>query len=134
MAGQYGEKGFTLVAVLFILVGLAAIAAAVATLGTVESRRFVLSLESARAYQAARGGLDWGIAQAKEGNCAASAPLTVPGAEGFAVAVACGSGSVFTEAGEDFRVYSLTVTATGSAGEVAVKRVLEGRVVGPAGP
>jgi len=126
-----GEKGFALVVVLFILVGLAAIAAAIAILGTVESRRSVLALEGARAYYAARGGLEWGIARAKGGNCAASTSLSVPGAGDFAVTVACSGGSAFTEGGESFKVYNLAVTATGSAGDDPVQRRLEGRVRGP---
>ena len=131
MGANSREQGFTLVAVIFILVGLSALAAAIVTLGAVESRRSVLALESARAYQAARGGLEWGIARAKGGNCAASTSLAVPGANGFAVTVTCDGGSALTEGGRSFRVYRLTAAAVGSAAGDAVRRRLEARVTGP---
>ncbi|MBN1140749.1 MAG: pilus assembly protein MshP [Deltaproteobacteria bacterium] len=125
------EQGFTLVAVIFILVGLSALAAALVTLGAVESRRSVLALESAKAYHAARGGLEWGIARAKGGNCAASTSLAVPGAAGFAVTVTCDGGSASVEGGQSFRIYRLTAGAVGSAAGDPVRRRLEARVTGP---
>ncbi len=54
------QKGFTLVQAVFILVVLSLIGVAMVRLSGVQSSTSVLALQGARAYQAARSGLEWG--------------------------------------------------------------------------
>ncbi len=120
-------EGFSLISAIFLLVVVALLGAYVATLATSQHTAETLDLEGARAYQAARTGVDWGawqLLQAPAGAFSAAcngatyaAPMSQPLAglagtlSGFAVNVQCGSAAT-TEAGVNVRVYRLTVTAS----------------------
>ncbi len=119
--------GFSLISAIFLLVVLTLLAAYVVTLSTSQQTAGALDVEGARAYQAARAGVDWGawqILQAPAGGfrtvcdgATYAAPTSQPLAglagtlNGFAVQVQCGSAGT-TEAGANVRVYRLTVTAS----------------------
>lgn len=86
------ERGFSLVAAMFVMIVVALAVIAMSRLSTTTSGSLSLSLQQARAYQAARAGLEWGIRRAvKDGACASSASLTLDGtsAEYSGVAVSC---------------------------------------------
>jgi len=79
--------GFTLVQVIFILVVLSLLGGAMVRLIGVQSSTSLFALQGARAYQAARSGLEWGAARARVGgNCTGS--MTI---EGFTVTTSCTS-------------------------------------------
>ena len=123
------QRGFTLVQAIFILVVLAVLGATMVSLSAVQSRTSVYGLQGARAYHAARSGLEWGIARAMAGSCDATRTFTV---EGFTVEVGCTANSV-SEAGETYFVFTLDSQAR-SAGWPSpnyVSRRLEARVAGP---
>ena len=119
--------GFSLISAIFLLVVVTLLGAYVATLSSNQHIAEALDVEGARAYQAARAGVDWGawqILQAPGGGFRTScdgatyaAPFSQPLAglagtlSGFAVQVQCGSAAT-TEAGVNIRVYRLTVTAS----------------------
>jgi MSHA biogenesis protein MshP len=119
--------GFSLISAIFLLVVVTLLGAYVATLSTNQHIAEALDVEGARAYQAARAGVDWGawqILQAPAGgfrtSCDGATYATpfsqalagLPGTlSGFAVQVQCGSAAT-TEAGVNIRVYRLTVTAS----------------------
>ena len=120
--------GFSLISAIFLLVVVALLGAYVVTLATSHHTSEALDVEGARAYQAARAGIEWGawqILQAPAGGFRTSScdgatyatPFSQPLAglagtlSGFAVAVQCGSAAT-TEAGVSIRVYRLTVTAS----------------------
>ena len=119
--------GFSLISAIFLLVVVTLLGAYVATLSTSQHIAEALDVEGARAYQAARAGVDWGawqILQAPAGgfrtSCDGATYATpfsqalagLPGTlGGFAVQVQCGSAAT-TEAGVNIRVYRLTVTAS----------------------
>jgi len=119
--------GFSLISAIFLLVVVTLLGAYVATLSTNQHIAEALDVEGARAYQAARAGVDWGawqILQAPAGGFRTScdgatyaAPFSQPLAglagtlSGFTVNVQCGSAAT-TEAGANVRVYRLTVTAS----------------------
>lgn len=98
--------GFTLVSVLFILVVLAALGAALAQVGLRQQLGSAAEIEAARAYQAARGGLEWAAFQvlrnpappAAAPACFATSSFTLAGLAGFTVTVSCtrtpGSGTL----------------------------------------
>lgn len=56
------QKGFTIVQAVFILVVLGMLGAYMVTMSTVQQATSTQALMQARAYQAARSGLEWGIA------------------------------------------------------------------------
>ena len=119
--------GFSLISAIFLLVVVTLLGAYVATLSSSQHIAEALDVEGARAYQAARAGVDWGawqILQAPAGGFRTScdgatyaAPFSQPLAglagtlSGFAVQVQCGSAAT-TEAGTNVRVYRMTVTAS----------------------
>jgi len=119
--------GFSLISAIFLLVVVTLLGAYVVTLSTSQHTAEALDVEGARAYQAARAGVEWGafeLLQAPAGAFAAAcdaasyaAPTSQPLAglagtlSGFAVDVQCGSATT-TEAGVNVRVYRLTVTAS----------------------
>ena len=119
--------GFSLISAIFLLVVVTLLGAYVATLSSSQHIAEALDVEGARAYQAARAGVDWGawqILQAPAGGFRTScdgatyaAPFSQPLAglagtlSGFAVQVQCGSAAT-TEAGTNVRVYRVTVTAS----------------------
>ena len=61
--GQY-QGGFSLITAIFILVIFAALGAAMVTFSTVQHTTVAMDIQSARAYQAARAGIEWGAYEA----------------------------------------------------------------------
>ena len=102
------NRGFTLVQAIFILVVLALLGVAMMRLIGVQSSTSVFALQGARAYQAARSGLEWGASRASSGN-SCNGTMTV---EDFAVNVTCSS-QQFTEGPiGPYDVYRINATAT----------------------
>lgn len=102
------DRGFTLVQAIFILVVLALLGVAMMRLIGVQSSTSVFALQGARAYQAARSGLEWGAARARTGN-SCNGVMTV---ENFTVNVTCSSQS-FTEGSiGPYDVYRISAIAT----------------------
>ena len=99
-------RGFTLVSALFVLVVLAALGATLAQVSLRQQLGSAAEIDSARAYQAARAGLEWGSFQvlrnpappAAAPACFAATSFTLAGLAGFTVTVSCtrtpGSGTL----------------------------------------
>jgi len=108
------ERGFALVAALFVMLVIAAVVLAMARLSANQHGTNSLAIQQARAYQAARAGLEWGIAQALVGNCAANQTVNLAGsnlAEFTGVQVTCNATSYVVEDGTTRNIYRLTATA-----------------------
>ena len=102
------DAGFTLVQAVFILVVLALLGVVMMRLIGVQSSTSVFALQGARAYQAARSGLEWGAAQASAGN-SCNGTMTI---ENFNVDVIC-SNQQFAEGPiGPYDVYRISATAT----------------------
>ena len=102
------NAGFTLVQAVFILVVLALLGVVMMSLIGVQSSTSVFALQGARAYQAARSGLEWGATQASAGN-SCNGTITV---ESFTVNVTC-SNQQFSEGPiGPYDVYRIGATAT----------------------
>jgi MSHA biogenesis protein MshP len=86
------QAGFTLVQAVFVLVVLALLGVVMMRLIGVQSNTSVFALQGARAYQAARSGLEWGAARSVAGN-SCNGTLTI---ENFNVTVSCAN-QTFTE-------------------------------------
>lgn len=87
------QQGFTLVMAIFILVVLGLLGGYMVRVSGVEHATSTYSLQSARAYQAAKAGLGWAIAKISSGGtCAdvsAQTALTFPDLTGFTVGLSC---------------------------------------------
>lgn len=74
------QRGFGLVAALFLILVIAGVIAAMVRLSVSQHSTSSLALQQARAYQAARAGLEWGIARALA-NQACSHAFSLAGAQ-----------------------------------------------------
>lgn len=104
-------RGFAIVAALFILVVLAVLGAFILNVSNSQQIGSALDMQSARAYQAARAGIEWGLyRQLQQGSCAASTSFkpTAATLAGFTVTVTC-LATPDTHGGPT--VYTLTTTA-----------------------
>lgn len=104
------QHGFGLVAAMFLIIIIAGAIAAMWRISVTQTATSSLSLQQARAYQAARSGLEWGIYQAiKSENC--NTEFSPAGMEGFWVIVTCPTPWVVRDEGEEINFYSLSSTA-----------------------
>jgi MSHA biogenesis protein MshP len=118
-------QGLGAIAAILVLVSLAALAAAVIRLSTAQQIGSVQELGAARATQAARAGIQWGLYQAFKGSWAtcsgASQTLDLTADYGMRVTVSCNS-SLYNE-GESVpgspqavRVFTIEAVACNSTG------------------
>lgn len=108
------ERGFSLVSAIFLLVVIAALGAFAVTLSTTQQQSAALDVQGARAYQAARAGIEWGAYQVlRNSSCIASSPLAaLPNTlAGFTGTVECSSSGPITEGGVTVTIFQLTSTA-----------------------
>lgn len=87
------QSGFSLVPALFLLVVLAGLGVVAVRMMAVQQQTVVLAMQSARAYAAARTGIDWSAYQAVVNNSCTSSTLalTEVGLAGFSVETSCSS-------------------------------------------
>ena len=84
------QGGFGLVAALFLILVIAGVIAAMSRLSVTQHSTASLALQQARAYQAARAGLEWGIYRATNGQeCNSSTSFMALGLEGYGLQVEC---------------------------------------------
>jgi MSHA biogenesis protein MshP len=106
------QSGFALVAAIFLIVVIMAVVIAMAGLSANQTATGDLALQQARAYQAARAGLEWGISRAT--GAAMCAPDSSPALEGalaeFNVTVTC-TREEYIEDGRPVNIYWLTARA-----------------------
>lgn len=112
-------RGFTMMSMLFILVALAALGAALAALSQRQQLGSAGEFASARAYQAALAGLEWGSYQVQQGAaqpaCFGTRTFTLPDQlSDFTVTVTCartpGAGTV-TDGEQQLAFYVVQATA-----------------------
>lgn len=97
----HAQRGLGLVTAIFMLVGLAALGAAMIAITSSTAVTSGLDIQGARAYQAAKAGAEWGVYKAKrEALCAASTSFNLPGdMSAFTVTVTCESVALTTSTG-----------------------------------
>ena len=112
---QHIQRGFSLVSAIFLLVVIAALGTFAVTLSTTQQQSAALDVLGARAYQAARAGIEWGAYQALRSSSCSAPPTTLAALPGtlasFTVTVQCFS-TAASEAGTAITIYQLTSTAT----------------------
>lgn len=119
---QRQERGFALVAAVFIVVVLALLGIMIVTIGGVQRATTSAAVQGARAYHAARTGIEWGVFQALNNTvptcgAAPSTPTTntfnlaVAGLDGFSVSVVC-SYTQHKERSDDYNIFVIVSSAT----------------------
>jgi MSHA biogenesis protein MshP len=87
------QRGVGLVTAIFLLVVIAGLAAAMVTIFTAQQAGSQLDQQGARAYQAARAGIEWGLFRSRIANaCAGSSTMALPPTSvlaAFTVTVTC---------------------------------------------
>lgn len=105
------SAGFGLVAALFLMIVVTVIIVIMAHLSATQHGISSLAIQQARAYQAARAGLEWGIARALEDGACPAGSLNLSGSlSEYSVAVTCTS-SAYMENTSTVAIYRLTATA-----------------------
>lgn len=105
--------GFALVTAIFLLVVLAALGAAIVSVATMQHAGSALDVNGARAYQAARAGIEWGAYQALQNSAGA-----------YATACRSASTAATMAFGGNLSAFSSTVTCTASSHAEAGKAVV----------
>lgn len=105
-------RGFALVMALFLIVTLAALGAYLLTVSNVQLETGIMDEQGARAYQAARAGLEWGAYQVlRNSSCPAPTGFALSGAlAGFRAEVTCTNYGAETEAGTPITTYRIVST------------------------
>jgi MSHA biogenesis protein MshP len=136
-APPFCQRGFSLISAIFLLVVIAALGTFAVTLSTTQQQDITLDVLGARAYQAARAGIELGAYQAIIGGAPTCAALPASAAtavampaspstlNGFNVTLYCGSVAV-SEAAATVTMYQLNVTA--KKGTVATQNYVERQV------
>jgi len=125
-------NGFGLVPAIFLLVVLALAGTVMLRFVGVETATVSLSLRAARAYQAARGGMEWGTHQVTAlGACPPSTTLNLNqgGVNGFSVVVTCTSSQHVDSAATTTNYNIVSAASAGSFGTAEyVSRRVQGTV------
>lgn len=104
--------GFAILSAIFILVVLAALGAFIVSIASSQQLGSALDVQGARAYQAARAGIEWGaFRQLQAASCVAGPANFVPAAAtlaGFTVSVTC---IATADANGGPTVFTVTATA-----------------------
>ena len=112
-------KGFALILALFLIVSLAAIGAYLLTVSNAQVESGIMDEHSARAYQAARGGLEWGAYQVLQaGNCWVGTTTIGPfpaDLANFSASVTCTEFPPETEGGASIATFRITSTGCNDA-------------------
>ena len=84
------SAGFSLIAALFLLVAVAALVTYMVNIGVVQQTTLLYGVQGARASQAARSGIEWGIHRSiVDDACAASTNIGHAAFAGFDIEVRC---------------------------------------------
>lgn len=109
-------RGFALILALFLIVSLATIGAYLLTVSNVQVESGILDEQGARAYQAARAGLEWGAYQVLINDSCASAPVPLAGGlAGFRADVTCSATAAESEGGPMITSYTIVSTGCNAA-------------------
>lgn len=125
------QSGFSLVTAIFVIVVLASLAVFLVTMSGVAQQTPTLAYSGARAYHAARSGLEWGIERAIVGGGACNGGFVL---NGFNINVTCVSTS-HPDGSATAVIFQINAIATrGSPGELGYARRELQAIVSPIGP
>jgi len=130
------QRGVSIIAAIFLLLLFAALAAFMVSLTSTANITSAQDVQGIRAYQAAQGGVEWGLFQLDPNDGATALPAcfaatTLNQIPGFTVAVTCTAFGTYTEGTRTLRVYQIVATAStpgGAAPPTGVERQAEARI------
>ena len=106
------QSGFSLITAIFLLVVVAALVVYMTNLRVVQQTTLIYGVQGARAIQAARSGVEWGIYQSiVNGSCTGSTSFSDPAFAGFNIEVQCGQ-TTHTEGTTPIDTFRLTAIAS----------------------
>lgn len=106
------SRGVSIVTAIFLLVVLSGIGAAVVTLSTAQHTSAAYDVLGARAYEAARSGVDFAMYELAINNRCTATNLPLPGGlSAFTVTVQCVKSSMVMSDGTDLNPVRITATA-----------------------
>lgn len=109
------QRGFAIIAAIFLLVVLAALGAFMVTFSNTQHLTSAQDVQGSRAYWAARAGLEWGIASTTTACPTSPTTLSV---NSFNVIVTCAL-QTYPEGSATINIFRITsVASTGSIGNV----------------
>ena len=115
------QTGFSLITAIFLLTVVAALVVFMANIRVVQQTTLLYGVQGARAMQAARSGIEWGIYESLNGpGCPGATTFTIPDAalSAFSVNVTCNETS-HTEGATTITTYQLTsIASSGSFGSL----------------
>ncbi|SDS96395.1 hypothetical protein [Pseudomonas oryzae] len=123
------ERGFALVAAVFLMVVIALVVVTMGRMAVNQSADADLALQQARAYQAARAALEWGINRVRATGACASGSVSMAGGNlaDFGVSLTCSRRDYTDETGAAFSLFRLEASASngapGSRGDYAWRRL-----------
>lgn len=111
------QRGFAAIAAVFLLVVLAGLGAFMLTFSNTQQLTSAQDVQGARAYWAARAGLEWGLSSVMANPAACPAPPAAFAIEGFTIGFTCAR-QTYNERGNTVVIFRLGVTAAqgGAAG------------------
>ena len=110
-----GQNGFTLIAAIFMLVVVATLVVFIAKARSVQQTTLLYGVQGARAIQAARSGIEWGIHQSiVNDSCVASSSFTSAAFAGFNIVVECDR-TTHDEGGPDL-IHTFNLKSVASSG------------------
>lgn len=111
------QRGVSIIAAIFLLLLFAALATYMLWITSAQNRGQAQDFQGARAYQAARAGVEWGLYQLlRNSTCTAPAggnPVTFAGTSlaDFTASVTCSKTGTTDELGSPVQVYAISATA-----------------------
>lgn len=115
------QQGFAAVAAIFLVVVLAALGGFMVSISNTQHIASAQDVKGTRAYWAAKGGLEWGIAAANAASACPASPTALT-LDGFAVSVTC-VGNTFDDGGTPVNIIRLSAQA--SAGTLGTLTYVE---------
>jgi len=110
-------RGFVLASAIFLLVIMASLALIVVMVSAASQATSAQDIQGARAYQAARLGIEAGLyAVHVNSNCPGGTLTGIPGLNGFTVTWVCASPTTFKDSNDTHTIYQITSTACTTAG------------------
>lgn len=105
-----GQRGFSLISTLFVLVVLAALAGYIVKISTVQHLSSGMSAQSSRAWFAALSGLEWAVYEIRNNGSCPAVPTSFS-ADGFTIEVDQCSSANIQEGSDHYSLYAIEVTA-----------------------
>lgn len=112
LSARPDQSGFAIVTAIFIIVALAALAAAIVSLVRTEQTGSILDTEGTRAYQAARSGVEWGAYNSMRNNtCTPTTPVAFGSTLGAYIATVTCTRTAHNEGGTAVNIDTIVATA-----------------------